>query len=33
VSGGAGTAGGGPLGVKELRELAKQAVLSYARVI
>jgi hypothetical protein len=33
VSGGAGTAGGGPLGVKELRELAKAAVSGYARVI
>lgn len=33
VSGGGGTAGGGPLGVKELRDLAKDAVLTYARVI
>jgi hypothetical protein len=33
VSGGAGTAGGGPLGPKELRELAAAAVRSYARVI
>jgi len=33
VSGGGGTAGGGPLGPQQLRELAAKSVRSYARVI